>query len=156
MPTSPIEHLYSGNCLIVDGAVIKDRAVVGGNAQIGGDSVVEGNDRYSGDEGNVGARYQGGEDQRSSSPSSSWACCDACGRGPAIEMRIRRSAGIVYMKMYTSGKVNLCKECGLSALRYSQVRSLATAVINPLTAPYALGQNARWASPTEEPPRPTR
>ena len=58
------------------------------------------------------------------------------------------------MKLMTSGKVNLCKECGLSALRYSQARSLATAVINPLTAPYAVGQNAKWANRLKKLPDP--
>jgi hypothetical protein len=61
-------------------------------------------------------------------------------------MRVRRSGGIIYMNVYTTGKINLYKECGLSMLRYNQVRSLATAVINPFTAPYAVGQNMKWAT----------
>jgi hypothetical protein len=72
--------------------------------------------------------------------------CDVCGRGPAIRLRIRRSAGIVYMKLYTTGAVNVCKECGLEMIRVCQIRSAATAAINPLTAPYAIGQNLKWAS----------
>jgi hypothetical protein len=81
--------------------------------------------------------------------------CQLCGRGPAIKLKIRRSAGIgVFTSLHTSNEVSLCKECGLKLLRQCQVRSTLTAYANPFFAPYAIGQNAKWASRLKKLPNP--
>jgi hypothetical protein len=71
--------------------------------------------------------------------------CEACGRGPAIVVKLRSTGGyVVYRTMKSSRPVALCKECGLEALHHSQkVSGIGVATLN-VFAPYALAQNQKW------------
>jgi hypothetical protein len=70
--------------------------------------------------------------------------CEACGRGPAITLKLRSTGGyIVYRTLKSSRPITLCKECGLDALHHSQkVSGVGVATLN-LFAPYAFAQNQK-------------
>ena len=74
-----------------------------------------------------------------------WATCEACGRGPAITLRLRTTGGyVVYRSLKSSRPLTLCKECGLEALHHTQkVAGVGVATLN-VFAPYALAQNQKW------------
>jgi hypothetical protein len=85
-----------------------------------------------------------------------WARCEACGRGPALEIKLRSTGGyVVYRTLKSSRPLTLCKRCGLEALHRSQkIAGVGVATLN-LFAPYALAQNQKWILRLKQLPDPT-
>jgi hypothetical protein len=81
-----------------------------------------------------------------------WTTCEACGRWPAITVKIRLTGGyIVFRTLKSTRPVSLCKECGLSALRSGQIRSAVGVATLNLFALYALAQNEIWIARLNRP-----
>ena len=102
-------------------------------------------------------QISGGQDEEPASVAEKdWTTCEACGRWPAIPLRIRSTGGyVVYRTMKKTRRVALCKECGLTILKGSQARSgVGVATLN-LFAPYALAQNQKWIARIKKLPDPS-
>jgi hypothetical protein len=81
--------------------------------------------------------------------------CGACGRGPAITLKLRSTgASLVCRSLKSSRSLTLCRECGLEALHRSQrVGRVGVATVN-LFAPYAVVRNQQCIARLEQLPDP--
>jgi hypothetical protein len=50
--------------------------------------------------------------------------CTACGRGPAVEVSIRRHVGMLIMQRFVKLRTPLCRACGPQLVRTYTLRTL--------------------------------
>lgn len=139
--------LVAESAYVTDLALIKDSAVVRGSARVGGQTTIDGHTKFGGEV---------ADDPSSLPEERRWARCEVCGRGPALEIKLRSTGGyVVYRTLKSSRPLTLCKLCGLDALHRSQkVSGVGVATLN-VFAPYALAQNQKWIVRLKQLPDPT-